>query len=80
MFNIFFANDWIRTTDFWSQKRPLYQLNHNHCPSKYIVGSKKILYHGTENTQNLFKEKYCCITLSLTCLPGCFAYIKIQTD
>ena len=28
----FFANDWIRTADLWYQKRPLYQLSHNHCP------------------------------------------------
>ena len=27
-----FANDWIRTADLWSQKRPLYQLSHNHFP------------------------------------------------
>jgi len=28
-----FANDWIWTSDLWSQKRPLYQLSHNHCPT-----------------------------------------------
>ena len=32
MFNINFANDWIRTADLWCRKRPLYQLSHNHCP------------------------------------------------
>ena len=32
MFNIIFADDWIRTADLWNQKRPLYQLSHNHCP------------------------------------------------
>ena len=26
-----FANDWIWTADFWSRKRLLYQLSHNHC-------------------------------------------------
>ena len=31
-FNINFANDWIRTTDLWYHKQPLYQLSHNHCP------------------------------------------------
>ena len=33
MFNINFANDWIRTADLWSWKQPLYQLSHNHFPS-----------------------------------------------
>ena len=31
MFNIFFANNWIQTTDFWNWKRPLYQLSHINC-------------------------------------------------
>ena len=30
--SINFADDWIRTTDLWYQKQPLYQLSHNHCP------------------------------------------------
>ena len=24
----YFADDWIRTVDLWSRKRPLYQLSH----------------------------------------------------
>ena len=32
MFIINFANDWIRTSDLWFWKQPLYQLSHNHCP------------------------------------------------
>ena len=31
MFNINFADDWIRTADLWYLKRPLYQLSLNHC-------------------------------------------------
>ena len=31
-----FANDWIRTADFWIWKQPLYQLSHNHCPQTGI--------------------------------------------
>ena len=27
---LIFANDWIRTTDLWNGKQPLYQLSHNH--------------------------------------------------
>ena len=33
MFNINFADDWIRTADLWNRKRPLYQLSHNHFPA-----------------------------------------------
>ena len=25
-------HEWIPTAGFWCQKRPLYQLSHNHCP------------------------------------------------
>ena len=32
-----FAEDWIRTADLWRQKRPLYQLSHNHSPTEEIV-------------------------------------------
>ena len=32
MFNVNFADDWIRTMDIWCWKQPLYQLSHNHCP------------------------------------------------
>ena len=28
-----FTDVWIRLVDQWSQKRPLYQLSHNHCPT-----------------------------------------------
>ena len=34
MFNINFADDWIRTADLWCRKQLLYQLSHNHC---YLV-------------------------------------------
>ena len=33
MFNLNFADDWIRTADLWNRKRPLYQLSHNHFPA-----------------------------------------------
>ena len=35
MFNIFFANNWIQTTDFWNWKRPLYQLSHINCHDNF---------------------------------------------
>ena len=31
-----FPNDWIRTSDLWYFKRPLYQLGHHHCPCSYL--------------------------------------------
>ena len=35
IFDIIFADDWIQTTDLWYQKRPLFQLSHNHCHVEY---------------------------------------------
>ena len=37
MFNMNFADDWIRTVDLWNWKRLLYQLSHNHCPTSKFV-------------------------------------------
>ena len=34
VFNINFANDWIRTTDLWYRTQPLYHLSHNPFPSE----------------------------------------------
>ena len=31
--SINFADDWIRTTDLWYRKQPLYQLSRNLCPT-----------------------------------------------
>ena len=36
MFNINFANDWIRTPVLLHWKRPLYQLSHIHCPTSQV--------------------------------------------
>ena len=33
MLKINFADDWIQTDYLWYQKRPLYQLSYNHCPT-----------------------------------------------
>ena len=32
MFNLNFADDWIRTADLYYWNQPLYQLSHNHFP------------------------------------------------
>ena len=37
MSNINFDNEWIRTTDLWCGRRPLYQLSHNHCPNSFFL-------------------------------------------
>ena len=42
MFNINFANNWIRTMDLWYWKRLLYQLSHNHFRTLNL-GSNVIL-------------------------------------
>ena len=31
-----FDDEWVRTAVLCSQKQPLYQLNHNHCPFKLL--------------------------------------------
>ena len=41
MCNINFADNWIRTTDLWSQKWLLYQLSHNHYHLFYSLGTQK---------------------------------------
>ena len=33
MININFADDWIRTSDPWYRKQPLYKLHNNNCPT-----------------------------------------------
>ena len=40
MLDIKFTDDWIRTAELWSLKRPLYQLSHNHCPVKQLYVSE----------------------------------------
>ena len=44
-----FADDWIRTVDLWCQKRPLYQLSHNHCPLRYLFYSTKDISYTLHN-------------------------------
>ena len=35
--HIKFADDWIRTSDLWCWKRPLYRLSHNNCPFSHCA-------------------------------------------
>ena len=54
MLNINFTYDWIRTADLWSRKRPLYQLNHNHCPIVLLFGKVKNKLIDAVNASHLF--------------------------
>ena len=50
MFNINFANEWIRTADLWYQKQPLYQPSRNHCPLYVTVRRfRTCMHHSTCN-------------------------------
>ena len=63
MFKYKFANDWSQTADLWYQKRPLYQLSHNHFPTaNYLIASQCIFYLSFEKkipcllVRNFFKK------------------------
>ena len=44
LFNINFADDWIRTADLWCQKWLLYQLSHNHYLSIFVFNTFLFLH------------------------------------
>ena len=52
MFNVKFADDWIRMADFWSQKRLLYQLRHYHCPDIIKLWAKSHWILGYDELTN----------------------------
>ena len=88
MFNINFADDWIRTVDLWCRKRPLYQLSHNHCPSgEWIITLRKkrkdsiIFTLCTSPLQNLLTLYQCMTDLLFYLFEfSCFVYIEFETD
>ena len=43
---IFFANDWIRTTNLCNWKWLLYQLSHNHCSQFYLLSQMQTSQTG----------------------------------
>ena len=57
MFNKIFADDWIRTTNVWYQKRQHFQLSHNHCPVFNLLG--KMLRNQIELAVLISKEIFC---------------------
>ena len=66
----FFADDWIRTVDFWNWKRSLYQLSHNHSPEsieyqtleEQMYGTKRFLCFETERT---FQSSFYLLHISI---------------
>ena len=44
MFNMNFADDLSQTSDLWYQKRPLYQLSHNHFQMLCYVRANQSLF------------------------------------
>ena len=65
MFNINFADDWIRTADLWYRKQPLYQLSHTTTAHlfKLNICSVSTVYRKDENKEkrpgmaHFFKKK-----------------------
>ena len=55
--SINFADDWIRTADLWYWKQLLYQLSHNHCPSRMKL---YLDLHRSEIPQNRCGFKVNC--------------------
>ena len=53
--SINFADDWSRTADLWYQKRPLYQLSHNHFPAASLQFDW-IVFYQTRTLGLLFCE------------------------
>ena len=57
--SVFFANDWIRTTDLWNWKRLLYQLSHNHCPDFYTLTLVAVMgLHNSHRTSARQEEDF----------------------
>ena len=52
MFNMNFADDWSQTSDLWYQKRPLYQLSHNHFQMLCYVRANQSLFQLVFNYFN----------------------------
>ena len=62
-----FANDWIRTTNLWCWKRPLYQLHHNHFPIftfflSFHISIAKDTQFGPKNVND--SRTLTCVNLS----------------
>ena len=43
MLNINFANDWIRMTDLWYRKQPLYQMSYKQCPKEDTLNEAEFI-------------------------------------
>ena len=73
--------------DLWYQKRPLYQLSHNHCPSSPIYGMKGIRVGGNSRQKHKIKTERLALTnllsvylikVSMICTYCCVLFLKVQ--
>ena len=59
MFNINFADDWIRIADLWFCKQPLYQMSHKHCPNRdEILFSFLFKWQIGSQSPKSFRDQY----------------------
>ena len=64
MFNMYFADDWIQTTDFWCQKQPSLptepqpQPHSSICLLRIAYCLHKIKYHGAEIVKRSLTERF----------------------
>ena len=68
------SDDWIRTTDLWCRKRPLYQLRHNHCPKSYFSVSQPIAFDVIKQSRTTLNMGHVsidnlCFNLKIFLLP-----------
>ena len=73
--NLIFTYDWIRTANLWCRKQLLYQLNHNHCPTLFMI-------EHPEYTHLVRKGKYHCMSDLLFDQLGfrCFSCVELDRD
>ena len=82
--NIKFADDWIRTADLWYQKRPLYQLSHNHFP--YLLSPSYLLKSVPPKSSDqqfyhfVLKLSRSNVKMKLISVGKCFSEEKVGTE
>ena len=83
------SDDWIRTTDLWCRKRPLYQLRHNHCPKSYFSVSQPIAFDVIKQSRTTLNMGHVsidnlCFNLKIFLLPRrckfSTTFVKIETS
>ena len=77
---ILMMDDWSRTADLWCRKRPLYQLSHNHCPSKQFSQIKnwRLQWNSTSEIIIMLSSAYTTKTTSSINCPFLYFFIKMD--